>query len=301
MGKKVKTFIFGLVFMFAFLACGLLFYSKTPVKAASVKTGTGLAEHALKAYSEKWKYSYGSYGQLRSGVRYSDCSGLIKSYFWWTGDNSNPNPGLASVPASSSAMLEAASESGSVSSLSSLPRVQGLILYSPGHVGVYIGDNLEVDNRCSGENVKCENVVGGSYHWKTWLKLPQLSYPDTGFVDFNGNTYYYENGQYITGTMKTIEGKSYAFSQSGAMVSGSVSSDEYYESSSRTLQVGSRGSDVLQLQEDLVKVGCMSVSPTGYYGSITENAVEKFQKEADLSVTGIADKNTQEIIHKSTL
>lgn len=299
MVKKVKFFISGVILTFAFLVCGLLIYGNAPVKAASVKTGTGLAEHALKAYQEKWQYSYGSYGQLRNGVRYSDCSGLIKSYFWWTGDNSNPNPSLASIPASSSAMLADASESGSISSLSSLPQIQGLILYSPGHVGVYIGDNVEVDNRCTGENIKCGNVVGGSYHWKTWLKLPQLSYPDTGFVDFNGNTYYYENGQYITGTMKTIKGKSYAFNQSGVMVSGSVSANEYYDSSCRTLQIGSRGSDVLQLQKDLVKVGCMSVSPTGYYGTVTQSAVKDFQELADMTVTGIADKKTQEAIYKS--
>lgn len=299
MGKKVKYFLSGIVLMFAFLVCGIYFYGSVPAKAASAKTGTGLAEHALNAYNEKWEYSYGSYGQLKNGVRYSDCSGLIKSYFWWTGDNSDPNPGLASVPASSSAMLSSAAESGPISSVSSLPRVQGLILYSPGHVGVYIGDNMEVDNRCSGENIKCGNVVGGSYKWKTWLKLSQLSYPDTGFVNFNGNTYYYENGEYITGTMKTIDGKSYAFGQSGIMVSGTVSSDEYYESSYRTMQKGSRGSDVFQLQNGLVKVGCMFENPTGYYGTVTQSAVEDFQKKADISVTGIADEKTQTALYKS--
>ena len=299
MGKKIKAFLAGVTLTLVFSAFGMFFSGGTPAKAASAKTGTGLAEHALKAYNEGWKYSYGSYGQLRSGVRYSDCSGLIKSYFWWTGDGSDPNPSLASIPASSSAMLSSASESGSISSLSSLPNVQGLILYSPGHVGVYLGDNLEVDNRCTGQNVKFGNVVGGSYQWKTWLKLPQLSYPSDGFVDFNGDTYYYENGEYIAGTTKTIGGKCYAFGQSGAMLDGSVSDSDYLNPSCTALQKGSHGNDILQLQKDLVKMGCMSVSPTGYYGDITKNAVAKFQKMADLGVTGIADEKTLEAIRNS--
>ena len=57
----------------------------TTVSAASAElTSIGLAEHALKAYRDGWQYSYGAYGNFSSnGVRASDCSGLIYSYFCW--------------------------------------------------------------------------------------------------------------------------------------------------------------------------------------------------------------------------
>ena len=43
---------------------------------------------------------------------------------------------------------------------SSLPRIHGLILYQPGHVGVYVGNNMAVDNRDYGLNIKYEKVFG---------------------------------------------------------------------------------------------------------------------------------------------
>ena len=60
----------------------------TTVSAASAElTSIGLAEHALKAYRDGWQYSYGAYGNFNSnGVRASDCSGLIYSYFCWVDD-----------------------------------------------------------------------------------------------------------------------------------------------------------------------------------------------------------------------
>ena len=66
----------------------------TTVSAASAElTSIGLAEHALKAYRDGWQYSYGAYGNFNSnGVRASDCSGLIYSYFCWVDDNSNIQP-----------------------------------------------------------------------------------------------------------------------------------------------------------------------------------------------------------------
>lgn len=188
--------------------------------AAETKTGTGLANHVMEAYDQGWKYRYGCYGQYIGGARRSDCSGLIKSYLWWTGDKSDPRPGLMSVAGSSGAMLASASAKGTVSGSGSIPRIQGLILYSPGHVGVYVGDNMEVDNRCTGENMRYEKVIGNAYHWKYWFKLPQLKYPTNGFAQYDGHTYYYENGQYVVSTTKVIDGTSYTFDSHGILVSG---------------------------------------------------------------------------------
>lgn len=187
-------------------------------EAASSKTGTGLAEHVLKAYQEGWQYNYGSYGEFRNGVRATDCAGLIKSYLWWTSDSKNPKAGSVSVGGGASAMLNSARSKGTInySDSSSLPRVHGLILYQPGHVGVYVGNNMAVDNRDYGLNIKYEKVFGRAKNkWTTWFKLPQIQYPTTGWATFQGKKFYYENGEYIINTTRTIDGVTYSFGSDG--------------------------------------------------------------------------------------
>jgi hypothetical protein len=217
-----------LVFAFAvsLLLCGILAFQMVPASAVETKTGVGLSEHAMKAYREGWQYHYGRYGQYINGVRSTDCSGLIKSYLWWWGDAYDPVPNLIPVAGSSRTMLASATEKGTInlSDPSSLPRIHGLILYSPGHVGVYVGSNKAVDNRCSGVNIKYEDVIGGRYHWTQWFKLPQITYPETGFVTFDGKQFYYENGQYVVSTSRTIDGVTYTFDDSGVLISSSNSS-----------------------------------------------------------------------------
>ncbi|QAT49531.1 hypothetical protein EQM14_06920 [Caproiciproducens sp. NJN-50] len=209
------------VFVTGFILCGTLAFQAVPAAAAETKTGVGLSEHALMAYRDGWKYQYGNYGQYTNGVRSTDCSGLVKSYLWWRGNDCDPEPNLVSVAGSSQSMLSSAKVKGTIrlSDSSTLPRIHGLILYSPGHVGIYVGGNKSVDNRCTGENVKYGDVIGGNYHWTTWFKLPQVSYPENGFVTFDGNQYYYENGQYVVDTSRTIDGVTYTFDHNGVMSS----------------------------------------------------------------------------------
>ena len=208
-----------LAFAFCFLTVTGL---SAPAKAAEVKTGVGLSDHVMKAYTEKWKYSYGGIGQLRNGTRYTDCSGLIKSYLWWTGDKTNPNSSLVSVSGTGSGMLSSAKSKGTInySNWSSLPRTHGLILYQPGHVGVYVGNNMAIDNRGTGYDMKYEKVFGRAKNkWTTWFKLPQLSYPTTGFATYNGNDYYYENGEYAIKTTRTIGDTIYTIDAAGVIIS----------------------------------------------------------------------------------
>ncbi len=195
---------------------------QVPVSAAAEKTGTGLADHVMKAYQEGWKYSYGAYGQFSGSTRATDCSGLIKSYLWWTDDSHNPKAGSIAVGGGASAMLNSATEKGTIdySDYSSLPRTHGLILYQPGHVGVYVGNDMAVDNRDYGYDIKYEPVFGRSRKkWTTWFKLPQITYPTTGFYTFQGNTYYYENGEYIIKDSRTIGDTIYTFGADGILVS----------------------------------------------------------------------------------
>lgn len=270
-------------------------------QATNVKTGVGLAEHALKAYHEGWKYQYGRYGQLIGGVRRTDCSGLIKSYLWWTGDKTNPNPRLVSVAGGAGGMVSSATASGKINLkvASTLPRIHGLCLYHPGHAGIYLGNGYSVDNRCTGVNIKYQKVIGGTYHWTTWFKLPQIQYPQKGFVTFDGNQYYYENGQYIVNATRTINGTEYSFNSSGKLVNCGADEKEAAireaaaEYQMQTLKKGMSGGNVLALQKKLHSIGYISSDNcTGYYGPITQAAVTSYQGAAGLSRTGTADTKT---------
>ena len=68
--------------------------------------------------------------------------------------------------------------------------------------------------------------------------------------------------------------------------------------SSPILKNGSQGSEVTALQKDLVKLGYLSVDPTGYYGDLTEAAVKKVQKEYGYKADGIAGEITLSLIDR---
>ena len=65
------------------------------------------------------------------------------------------------------------------------------------------------------------------------------------------------------------------------------------------LKYGSRGSEVTELQQALHDEGYLSVNPTGYYGTLTQDAVIRFQNDNGLTVDGIAGNETQTTLYKS--
>jgi peptidoglycan hydrolase-like protein with peptidoglycan-binding domain len=63
-------------------------------------------------------------------------------------------------------------------------------------------------------------------------------------------------------------------------------------STTTILRRESRGTAVSQLQNRLKALGFFQANVTGYYGSLTEEAVRKFQRSRGLSVNGIAGPTT---------
>lgn len=235
-------------------------------------TGVGLAEWALNAYYSKWSYVYG--GATPGAV---DCSGLIYSYAggYRVGDAQTFNSDYRD------------SLSGGI------PNIHGLGLYKPGHVGVYVGNGMAVDARGSDYGVCYESVW--SHGWTQYFKVPGVSYPDTGWVEFDGDSYYYENGEYLADATRTIDGVTYYFASSGKS-SSSPSSASSSSSSSSTdtskengpLKKGSKGSQVEQLQQRLSELGYYNGSIDGDFGEGTEEAFKRFQETIGLYVDGIA-------------
>lgn len=62
--------------------------------------------------------------------------------------------------------------------------------------------------------------------------------------------------------------------------------------------VGDDDPDVAELQKRLVAGGFMSGSPSGYYGTLTESAVKKYQKAHGLTVTGYVASETRAVLNK---
>ncbi len=58
------------------------------------------------------------------------------------------------------------------------------------------------------------------------------------------------------------------------------------------IRKGDSGSEVAELQKTLQDAGYFSRQPTGYYGSVTQAAVQKFQAENNLKVDGIVGPKT---------
>lgn len=95
-----------------------------------------------------------------------------------------------------------------------------------------------------------------------------------------------------------IAGPQTLSSLKGAAVSapnnnGNKTADTQPSSKTSLLRVGSRGGSVTALQEDLRKLGFFNQSPTGYYGTVTRDAVRAFQRANNLQADGIAGPATQ--------
>lgn len=282
--KKFKKIIS--IIMVAAVIASIAVVSTVSVGASA--TGAGLAEWALNAYYSGWKYVWG--GASPGAV---DCSGLIYSYC-----GGNRTSMLADAQANGR-------DWGYVSS--GIPRVHGLGLSRPGHVGVYIGDGMEVDARGTGYNM-CYQAVGSS--WSCWFKLTAVSYPTNGWEQFNGNSYYYENGEYIVNTSRTIDGVTYYFDSTGKSSSQGADTSASYDTGSTDtttstttngnnstsapaddngpLKNGSQGAKVEKLQTRLQELGYYNGLIDGDFGDLTEKAFKLFQKQAGLYVDGIA-------------
>ena len=277
--KKIVSLLMILTLIIGAVAVGT-------ISPAASGTGVGLAEWALNAYYEGWSYVWGG-----ASVGAVDCSGLIVTYC-----GGNRTSMLADAQANGR-------DWGYVSN--GVPNVHGLGLSRPGHVGVYVGNGMEVDARGSDYGV-CYQAVGS--RWDCWFKLTAVSYPTTGWQQFSGDWYYYENGEYITDTYRTIDGETYYFASSGvssktssssvstSSSSNSSKSNSTSDTSSSTVVVddngplknGSQGARVEKLQARLQELGYYNGLVDGDFGSLTEKAFKLFQKQIGLYADGIA-------------
>ncbi|WP_100405690.1 C40 family peptidase [Bacillus solitudinis] len=65
------------------------------------------------------------------------------------------------------------------------------------------------------------------------------------------------------------------------------------------LRLGSSGAEVSNLQSRLRSLGLFSQEPTGYYGTVTEQAVKAFQRKQGLTVDGVVGQQTLQRINEA--
>lgn len=204
------------LFLAVIMTAAVAITAPVEVAAASNRTAIGLAEFGLEAYRDGWRYNYGSYGQLNSkGQRISDCSGLIFAYLCWNNSKNGPVADY-SWPRGATAQYKYCYETGT----GAIPRTHGILLFhrtSPNnceHVGIYVGNDKSVDNSSYGANMRY--MTASTYSkWTAWGKLKNIEYPTNGWYKFDGDPYYYVDGQYVINKTLTIDGESYTFGSDG--------------------------------------------------------------------------------------
>lgn len=185
------------------LASGLPVAGLTASATGSTPTSLGLAEHGLMAYNDGWVYVYGAKGQQYGGTRASDCAGLLYAYF------SDLGVGGCAGGATSQ-VTQNCIFSDSIYDAYGIPRIHGLALtvfdeYEPetgayGHIGIYIGNEEEVDNSDYGTNMVRGSVYSRS--WSSWHLFDNgVMYPKNGWYEFDNKMVHYTGYEYDIDTV----------------------------------------------------------------------------------------------------
>lgn len=271
-GKKIKKLaavVLSLAVLVPAVVVGTSFTAR-----ANGPTGAGLAAHAMSAYNEGWVYSYGS--AVPGAV---DCSGLIYSYY-----------GVGGIRSDMKAL------SPQVGSISTMPDIPGIGLYSPGHVGVYVGGGMAVDARDYGYDVCYQSV--SSYPWTQWFYVYGVDYsgsaapaePSTE-AESAGPAEPVPAPESVQNAVSQLYESQAAQSAAGQTQAPAEPEEPSYP------DVGDSGSEVTDLQVRLQELAFFNDTPTGYFGEYTAECLRAFQAAAGLETTGVFDPDTEYVLY----
>jgi hypothetical protein len=106
------------------------------------------------------------------GQRVHDCVGLIKGYLWSETPTSTPKYN-GSQDVSANGMIGKCKIWGYIDEI---PEVPGVLVWSSGHIGVYVGNGKVIEAR--GFNYGVVTTDLDKRGWKKWGLCPWVEYPD---------------------------------------------------------------------------------------------------------------------------
>ena len=203
----------------------------------------------------------------------SDCIGLIKGFFWTNGgqgvleyiaggESYSSKYGSNNCPdKGANGMLTWLKSKGCKhGTMDSLPDVPGILLFKPGHVGVYIGGGLAVE--AEGFSYGVVETKVSKRPWTEWAYLPE------SMLVYDGTT-----------SMEETKPSEPVITEP----------EKVYALGERTLKHTSpdmRGEDVKELQNRLNALGFDCGTADGIFGSKTEHGVIAFQTAAGIEADG---------------
>lgn len=236
----------------------------------ATKTAKGLVEYA-KAQLGK-PYWYGSFGQLGTkdfydqkkrqypgyykwsydasdaGKKVHDCVGLIKGYLWCDSPTDNTPTYNSAQDVSANGMYSVCKTKGAIATL---PEVPGVLVFKPGHVGVYIGNGEVIEAR--GHNYGVVKTKVKDRGWVNWGYCPYI--------------------EYLAEEKKTTETTTTANTTNVKLP---------------VLKKGAKGATVKAMQILLIGYGFTmgSYGADGSFGPATDKALRKYQEANKLAVDG---------------
>ena len=140
--------------------------------------GTELTEQFLADKLAQYPKQVGKYEEfIRKnwlGRRTADCIGLIKAYAWYDPARDTIRYAAGTMPdIGTEQLFAAATEKGPVKSI---PEIPGLIVYGPGHVGVYVGDGFVIE--AMGTKYGVVKTKLRERNFTHWLKCPYFIYDE---------------------------------------------------------------------------------------------------------------------------
>ena len=127
-------------------------------------------------------YRLGGIGRYENGVRIFDCVGLIKCFMWHDYSEKNASYYNKEVPdKNETGFFNEATEKGSIDTI---PEIPGLMVYQPGHIGVYLGNGQVIEATAAFDKKIVITYFKGNHPdtsykrttWTYWFKMPYLTY-----------------------------------------------------------------------------------------------------------------------------
>lgn len=136
------------------------------------KATADLLERKKAQYPQHYQYARMDTYKKQLGSRVHDCVGLIKGFLW--SDSTESTPAYNSQQdVSANGMLKKCKQRGRINTL---PEIPGVLVFMPGHVGIYCGAGRVIEAR--GFHYGVVETKLSERPWENWGKCPWIKYPD---------------------------------------------------------------------------------------------------------------------------